>query len=52
MRALAPANDPAFDSVWDELVWRGLIHVSTDQDELRELLSGPPIVFYLSLIHI
>lgn len=46
MRALAPANDPAFDSVWDELVWRGLIHVSTDQDELRELLSGPPIVFY------
>nr|WP_202400993.1 tyrosine--tRNA ligase [Microbacterium sp. TL13] len=28
------------------MVWRGLIHVSTDQDELRELLSGPPIVFY------
>lgn len=46
MRALDPANDPSFDSVWDELVWRGLIHVSTDQDELRELLSGPPIVFY------
>ena len=46
VRALEPANDPAFDSVWDELVWRGLIHVSTDQDELRELLSGPPIVFY------
>ncbi|WP_308208909.1 tyrosine--tRNA ligase [Microbacterium sp. IEGM 1404] len=46
VRALEPANDPAFDSVWDELVWRGLIHVSTDQDELRQLLSGPPIVFY------
>lgn len=46
MRALDPTNDPSFDSVWDELVWRGLIHVSTDQDELRELLSGPPIVFY------
>lgn len=46
VRALEPANDPAFDSVWDELVWRGLIHVSTDQDELRELLAGPPIVFY------
>jgi tyrosyl-tRNA synthetase len=46
VRALEPANDPAFDSVWDELLWRGLIHVSTDQDELRELLSGPPIVFY------
>ena len=39
-------NDPTFASVWDELVWRGLIHVSTDQDELRDLLSGPPIVFY------
>lgn len=46
VRALEPANDPAFDSVWDELLWRGLIHVSTDQDELRELLSDPPIVFY------
>ncbi|WP_022878316.1 tyrosine--tRNA ligase [Microbacterium sp. B19] len=46
VRAVAPANDPAFASVWDELVWRGLIHVSTDQDELRDLLSGPPIVFY------
>ena len=46
VRALEPANDPAFDSVWDELVWRGLIHVSTDQNELRDLLAGPPIVFY------
>lgn len=44
--ALAPANDPTFDNVWDELLWRGLVHVSTDQDELRELLSGEPIVFY------
>ena len=32
--------------MWDELVWRGLIHVSTDQDDLRDLLAGPPIVFY------
>ncbi|MFB3977449.1 tyrosine--tRNA ligase [Microbacterium proteolyticum] len=46
VRALDPVNDPTFASVWDELVWRGLIHVSTDQDELRDLLSGPPIVFY------
>ena len=42
----APANDPSFENVWDELVWRGLIHVSTDQDALRELLAGPPIVYY------
>ncbi len=46
MSALAPANDPTFDNVWDELLWRGLVHVSTDQDELRELLSGDPIVYY------
>ncbi|PZU38885.1 MAG: tyrosine--tRNA ligase [Microbacterium sp.] len=46
LRALSPANDPAFDNVWDELVWRGLVHVSTDQDALRTLLGGPPIVYY------
>ncbi|MBD8205708.1 tyrosine--tRNA ligase [Microbacterium sp. CFBP 8790] len=44
--ALTPANDPTFDNVWDELVYRGLIHVSTDEGELRELLGGDPIVFY------
>jgi len=44
--ALQPANDPTFDNVWDELVYRGLIHVSTDETELRELLGGDPIVFY------
>lgn len=40
------ANDPTFENVFDELVWRGLIHVSTDQDALRELLGGDPIVYY------
>jgi tyrosyl-tRNA synthetase len=44
--ALAPANDPTFDNVWDELVYRGLVQVSTDEGELRELLSGDPIVYY------
>ncbi len=46
MSALQPANDPTFDNVWDELVYRGLIHVSTDQTELRELLGAGSIVFY------
>ncbi|WZH36914.1 MAG: tyrosine--tRNA ligase [Microbacterium enclense] len=46
VRALTPANDPTFDNVWDELVYRGLVHVSTDESELRELLGGDPIVFY------
>ena len=39
-------NDPHFDDIWDELNWRGLVHVSTDPAELKALLAGPPIVFY------
>ncbi|TYC96072.1 tyrosine--tRNA ligase [Arthrobacter echini] len=39
-------NDPSFDDVHDELVWRGLVHVSTDAAELKELLAGPPVTFY------
>ncbi|MHA7191561.1 tyrosine--tRNA ligase [Arthrobacter sp. MDT2-16] len=39
-------NDPSFGNVYDELVWRGLVHVSTDEGELRELLAGAPITFY------
>lgn len=44
--ALAPANDPTFENVWDEIVWRGLVHVSTDQEALRALLGGDPITYY------
>ncbi|MBM7387993.1 tyrosyl-tRNA synthetase [Clavibacter michiganensis] len=39
-------NDPSFPDVWEEIVWRGYVHVSTDQDALKELLSGPPITYY------
>ncbi|MBS1697908.1 MAG: tyrosine--tRNA ligase [Actinobacteria bacterium] len=42
----APANDPTFENVWDELVWRGLVHVSTDPEALRALLAGPAITYY------
>ena len=44
----AQRNDPAFDNILDELLWRGLVAVSTDQDELRRLLSGAdgPITYY------
>jgi tyrosyl-tRNA synthetase len=44
--ALAPANDPTFENVWDEIVWRGLVQVSTDQEALRALLAGAPITYY------
>lgn len=39
-------NDDSFDDVWDELVYRGLVQVSTDAGELKELLAGPPITYY------
>lgn len=44
--ATTPLLDDAFDNVWDELVWRGSVHVSTDRDALRELLAGEPITYY------
>ncbi|WP_354595644.1 tyrosine--tRNA ligase [Frigoribacterium sp. PvP054] len=42
----AQSNDPSFDDVWDELQWRGLVHVSTDADALKTLLAGDPITYY------
>ena len=39
-------NDDSFPGIWDELVWRGLVHVSTNEDELSALLSGEPITYY------
>ena len=39
-------NDPTFDDVWDELQYRGLVHVSTNEEELKKLLAGPPITYY------
>lgn len=40
------ANDPAFENVWQELTWRGLVHVSTDEAALEEALAGEPISYY------
>ena len=40
------SNDSSFPSLWDELQWRGLVHVSTNEDELRDLLAGEPITYY------
>ncbi len=42
----AQRNDDSFDDVWDELLYRGLVHVSTDAGELKTLLAGPPITYY------
>jgi len=40
------SNDNSFSSVHEELVWRGLIHVSTDEKALGDALAGAPISFY------
>ncbi len=40
------SNDPSFDDVWEEITWRGLVHVSTDQAGLKELLAGKPATYY------
>jgi len=39
-------NDASFEDVWEELVWRGHVHVSTDRAALKELLAGDPITYY------
>jgi tyrosyl-tRNA synthetase len=43
---ISQSNDPSFEDVWEEIVWRGLVHVSTDAAALKTLLSGPPITYY------
>jgi tyrosyl-tRNA synthetase len=42
----AQNNDDSFDDIWEEIQWRGLVHVSTDAAELKALLAGPPITYY------
>ncbi len=39
-------NDDSFDDIWEEILWRGLVHVSTDAEELKALLAGEPITYY------
>ncbi len=42
----AQRNDDSFATLWDELEWRGLVHVSTDPEALSELLEGAPFTYY------
>ncbi|WP_035781918.1 tyrosine--tRNA ligase [Arthrobacter sp. H14] len=42
----AQHNDTSFANVWQELKWRGLIHVSTDEAELEKALTGEPLTYY------
>ena len=42
----AQRNDDSFATLWDELEWRGRVHVSTDPEALSELLEGAPFTYY------
>ena len=42
----AQRNDDSFETLWAELEWRGLVHVSTDPEALSELLEGAPFTYY------
>ncbi len=44
--AISQANDSTFPDVWEEINWRGLVHVSTNEAELKALLAGAPITYY------
>ncbi|WP_313814943.1 tyrosine--tRNA ligase [Glutamicibacter sp.] len=40
------SNDSSFANVWQELKWRGLVHVSTDETELERALSEETVTYY------
>jgi tyrosyl-tRNA synthetase len=42
----AQSNDPSFDDIWEEIRWRGLVHVSTDEAALKSALAAGPITYY------
>jgi len=42
----AQSNDSTFASLWDELKWRGLVALSTDEAELQAALAAGPITYY------
>lgn len=42
----AQSNDSTFASLWDELKWRGLVALSTDEAELQSALAAGPITYY------
>ena len=39
-------NDASFPDIWEELQWRGLLNQTTNEEELRELLTKNSITYY------
>ncbi|BDR52812.1 tyrosine--tRNA ligase [Bombiscardovia nodaiensis] len=46
MTTVTDFKEAGFDSLFDELKWRGLIAQCTDEDELKQLLQGQPVTYY------
>ncbi|MFC5338973.1 tyrosine--tRNA ligase [Leucobacter denitrificans] len=42
----AQRNDDSFSTLFEELEWRGLVHVSTDAEALSNLLEGESFTYY------
>jgi len=40
------SNDSSFSEIWEELQWRGLIAISTDETALREALNKTTMTYY------
>lgn len=40
-------NDDSFENIWQELKWRGLVHVSTDEAALEKALAEESVNFYI-----
>lgn len=40
------SNDSSFPDIWEELKWRGLVAISTDETELRNALKSSLLTFY------
>lgn len=46
MNEALQANDTTFPGIWDELMWRGLIDTTTDDNGLRQKLNTERVAFY------
>ncbi|MEK0306479.1 tyrosine--tRNA ligase [Bifidobacterium favimelis] len=46
MAKVTDFKEAGFDSLFDELKWRGLIAQSTDETELEKTLDGEPVTYY------
>ena len=40
------SNDSSFSEIWEELQWRGLVAISTDEAALREALNTTTMTYY------